>query len=95
MEEQIKQGTYEIKQRARAGSYESNDLLVEVVPDTTLVILIKSVVDDLYHDAIKEQVEKTLSQLSITKGKILIDDRGALDYAIRARVRAAIERSSK
>lgn len=84
----------QIKRKARAGSYESNDLLVEVEPHDTLEIIIKSVVADLFYDSIYGRVQDTLRACKLERGKVIVDDRGALDYAIRARVMAAVERGS-
>jgi citrate lyase subunit gamma (acyl carrier protein) len=41
---------------------------------------------------IREVVDETLKQMGVTQGKIVVEDKGALDCAIRARVEAAVLR---
>ena len=82
-----------IVKTGRAGSLESNDLIVEIEPADDLIIEIKSVVEDIFKDQIEDVVKKTLKDLNIDKAKIRIDDRGALDFTISARVETAIKRA--
>ena len=82
-----------IVKTGRAGSLESNDLIVEIEPADDLTIEIKSVVEDIFKDQIEDVVKKTLKDLNIDKAKIRIDDRGALDFTISARVETAIKRA--
>ena len=82
-----------IVKTGRAGSLESNDLIVEIEPADDLIIEIKSVVEDIFKDQIENVVRQTLKDLNIDKAKIRIDDRGALDFTISARVETAIKRA--
>lgn len=82
-----------IVKTGRAGSLESNDLIVEIEPADDLIIEIKSVVEDIFKDQIENVVRKTLKDLNIDKAKIRIDDRGALDFTISARVETAVKRA--
>lgn len=82
-----------IVKTGRAGSLESNDLIVEIEPADDLIIEIKSVVEDIFKDQIEDVVKKTLKDLNIDKAKIRIDDRGALDFTISARVETAVKRA--
>ena len=82
-----------IVKTGRAGSLESNDLIVEIEPADDLTIEIKSVVEDIFKDQIEDVVKKTLKDLNIDKAKIRIDDRGALDFTISARVETAVKRA--
>ncbi|WP_099950296.1 citrate lyase acyl carrier protein [Ezakiella peruensis] len=82
-----------IVKTGRAGSLESNDLIVEIEPADDLIIEIKSVVEDIFKDQIENVVKKTLKDLNIDKAKIRIDDRGALDFTISARVETAVKRA--
>lgn len=82
-----------INKRARAGSLESNDLVVEIEPHDGLIIEIKSVVDDLFHNQIEASVKKYLNESGVKNAKVLIEDRGALDFTIKARIETAIRRS--
>lgn len=82
-----------IVKTGRAGSLESNDLIVEVEPADDLIIEIKSVVEDIFKDQIEDVVRQTLKDLNVDKAKIRIDDRGALDFTISARVETAVKRA--
>ncbi len=82
-----------IVKTGRAGSLESNDLIVEIEPADDLIIEIKSVVEDIFKDQIENVVRLTLKDLNIDKAKIRIDDRGALDFTISARVETAVKRA--
>lgn len=82
-----------IVKTGRAGSLESNDLIVEIEPADDLIIEIKSVVEDIFKDQIGDVVKKTLKDLNVDKAKIRIDDRGALDFTISARVETAVKRA--
>ena len=82
-----------IVKTARAGSLESNDLIVEIEPADNLIIEVKSVVEDIFKDQIEKVVRQTLKDLNIDKAKVRIDDRGALDFTISARVETAVKRA--
>lgn len=83
-----------IIKKSRAGSFESNDLIVEIEPCENLEIIVTSVVFDMFGDQIKKVVEDVLNELDVKKAKVIIDDRGALDYTIKSRVKTAVRRSS-
>ncbi len=82
---------------ALAGTLESSDLMVKVSPaaDATLDILINSEVNHQFGTRIRQVVEETLARLGITAGLVVIDDKGALDCAIRARVQTAALRGAE
>ena len=82
-----------IKQ-AVAGTLESSDLLVKVEPSTTDTrdIVIRSEVIKQFGKQIKHVVTDTLDKLSVSGGSIVVEDKGALDCVIRARVQAAVLR---
>ncbi|CAG8999661.1 MAG: Citrate lyase acyl carrier protein [Candidatus Celerinatantimonas neptuna] len=85
-----------IVQEAIAGTLESSDLMVKVSPSSEqLQIIIKSEVIKQFGDQIKAVVNHELKQLGVTEGLILIEDKGALDCVIRARVQSAILRAAK
>jgi citrate lyase subunit gamma (acyl carrier protein) len=85
-----------IIKEAIAGTLESSDLLVKVAPsaDATLEVIIKSEVIKQFGVQIRRVVDETLAKLDVTAGSILIEDKGALDCAIRARVQTAILRGA-
>lgn len=85
-----------ISQRSYAGTLESSDLLVEVMPSTTnsLEIEITSSVEKQFDELIRKAVTDTLNELGVTSATIIINDKGALDCVIKARVQAAVMRAS-
>lgn len=84
-----------IIREAVAGTLESSDLLVKVAPGAPnrLDIQIRSEVMRQFGARIRTVVEETLAKLAVTEGDVSIDDKGALDCAIRARVQTAVLRA--
>jgi len=80
---------------AIAGTLESSDLLVKISPNDKglLDVVIKSHVFPQFGKQIRRVVTDTLAELSVDAGSILVEDKGALDCVIRARVQAAILRA--
>ena len=83
----------EIRHKAQAGTMQSSDMMVFVSTADTLSIEIESTVAKQFEHLIREKIEMVLNQMEITRGHIRVSDRGALNYAIEARVKAAIRRS--
>ncbi len=83
-----------IVREALAGTLESNDALVRVAPSDTLAIDVKSTVLAQYGAQIHEVVQETLERLKVTEGLVSVDDKGALDFTIKARVQGAVLRAS-
>lgn len=44
---------------------------------------------------IREVAEGMLKELKVQKGKVIIEDKGALDFTIRARIETAVKRSNE
>jgi citrate lyase subunit gamma (acyl carrier protein) len=84
-----------IKRKASAGTMQSSDLMVIVEPHDKLTVDIESTVKKQYEHLIRAQVDSVLKTLDISAGHIRVSDRGALDYAIAARVEAAVRRASE
>ncbi len=82
-----------ISKAAKAGSLESNDLMIMIEPSDKLDITLNSVVKEQYGDKILKAINQVLDEEGVTKANIIIEDKGALDFTIRARMRTAIERS--
>ncbi|PST33582.1 citrate lyase acyl carrier protein [Enterocloster lavalensis] len=81
---------------AVAGTLESSDVLVRVEPcDHCLEIVIESPVRRQFYEDIKKVVDLTLADFSVTKGRICLNDRGALDCVIAARLETAILRGGE
>ena len=82
-----------IEKDALAGTLESSDVLVKVAPSQQKEITISSTVMAQFGDQIKTVVEETLHKLGVESGEIVVEDKGALDCTIRARVQAAVLRA--
>ena len=84
------------KHTAIAGTVESSDLLVRVEPAQDGIELeIVSVVNDRFGHLIEAEVRGVLKALDVTNARVFVDDRGALDCVIRARVETALRRAAK
>ena len=75
-----------------AGSASSNDVLITVQSCDKLVIEITSIVDAFFHDQIEKVIKDTLNELNIKNIKVTCQDKGALDYTIKARLVTALTR---
>jgi citrate lyase subunit gamma (acyl carrier protein) len=85
----------QIKRKATAGTSQSSDLMVVVEPSDTLLIEIESTVKKQYEHLIRARIQEPLARLGVTTARIRVNDRGALDYAIDARVEAALRRAAE
>ena len=83
-----------IRNKASAGTMQSSDLMVQVEPSETLRIDIESTVKIQFEELIRARIQGTLDELGVTSGHFSISDRGALDYAIAARIETAVRRAS-
>ncbi len=84
-----------IKTKSTAGTMQSSDVVVTVEPADALEIQIESTVKKQFEHLIRAQVERTLARHGVTRGLVRVSDRGALDYAIDARVEAALRRAAE
>ncbi len=82
-----------IQTSAVAGTLESSDVYVKVEPCDKLEIEVESVVYNQFADEIKKSVMEVVEDLKITSGKISVNDKGAIDCVIKARVETAIRRA--
>lgn len=80
-----------------AGSLESSDAFIQIKPNSGggIVLELKSSVERQFGDQIKETTLKVLEKLGVTDAYVSIDDRGALDPVIEARVSAAVYRAAQ
>jgi citrate lyase subunit gamma (acyl carrier protein) len=85
-----------ITKQTIAGTLESSDLLVKVAPNQngTLEVVVRSEVIKQFGKQIRRVIDDTLSKLEVREGTVVVEDKGALDYAIRARVQAAVLRGA-
>ncbi|MDO5733909.1 MAG: citrate lyase acyl carrier protein [Eubacteriales bacterium] len=83
----------ELKQAATCGTHASSDVYIEVYPDSeVLEINIDSPVKAQFGEAIDQTVREVLADYGLTKGRVQLQDQGALDCTIRARLKTALER---
>jgi citrate lyase subunit gamma (acyl carrier protein) len=75
-----------------SGSLESNDCLITVEEHNSLEIIIESIVYEFFSTQIKKVIMDTLNDLNIKNLKVFCNDKGALDYTIKARLLTAMRR---
>jgi citrate lyase subunit gamma (acyl carrier protein) len=84
-----------IERKASAGTMQSCDLIVQVEPLARLEVEVDSTVKKQFEPLIRERVSAVLARLGVESGLVRVSDRGALDYAIEARVEAAVRRAAE
>jgi citrate lyase subunit gamma (acyl carrier protein) len=84
-----------IKKIAQAGSLESSDVLVTVEPSESFEISIKSSVFNTFGHLIEAKVKEVAKEMSLSTGKISLEDKGALNPTIKARVETALIRGAQ
>jgi citrate lyase subunit gamma (acyl carrier protein) len=86
--------TMEIMKSVSAGSLESSDVLVTLGPAQNggLDIIVNSIVEKQFGRRIKMYAEELLENSGIDSGLVNIQDRGALECTLRARIETAISR---
>ncbi len=86
----------QINHQAIAGTLESSDVLVEMIPhDSELVIELQSPVEIQFGESIRHTVAEVLAEHGVKSGIVRLEDRGALDCTIRARLEACLLRASR
>lgn len=83
-----------IRRRAQAGTIQSSDLMVFVEPAAELAVEIESTVKRQFEHLIRRKIEEVLKTHGIETGTVRVNDRGALDYAIEARLETALRRAA-
>jgi len=81
---------------AHAGTLESSDAFVRVIPinEKGIVIELESSVEEIYGDAIRALILESANAMKVDGVKLIVQDKGALDYVIKARVQTAILRAT-
>lgn len=83
-----------IVREALAGTLESSDLLVRIAPKPgALELVLQSEVIHQFGPHIEKVARDCLVRLGITEGLIMIEDKGALDCVVAARVQTAVSRA--
>ena len=84
-----------IVKKAQAGTMQSSDLMVFVEPAEGLHVEIESTVKKQFEHLIRRTIDQVLVARGVTDGTIRVTDRGALDYAIEARLETALKRGGE
>lgn len=86
-----------IKKSAYAGTLESSDVFVQIEPieEDKIKIELQSSVEEMYGDDIRDSVKNLIEKLGISHISVKVQDKGALDYVIKARLQAAILRANE
>ncbi len=84
-----------INRVAKAGTLESNDIVIMVAPNAKggIELKLESIVMKQFGEAIKKTILEKLQELEVEDISIIAQDKGALDYTIKSRVETAIKRS--
>ncbi|MEG0894142.1 MAG: citrate lyase acyl carrier protein, partial [Oscillospiraceae bacterium] len=72
---------------------ESSDAYVKVEPNNGIEIELESVVMQQFGDVIKASIKEILDENKVTDAKVFVNDRGAIDCTIKARVETALKRA--
>jgi len=82
-----------INKPAKCGTLESNDIFVMLTPsENGISIELESVVEKQFGNHIKMVIEEKLKDMGITSVLVKAQDKGALDYTIKARIEGAVKR---
>ena len=82
--------------KAQAGSLESGDILIMLNPaekGSGAVVEVESIVMRQYGNAIRRTISETLNGFGADDINVKAVDRGAMDYVIKARMKAALIRA--
>ena len=82
-----------IKKAAKCGTLESNDIFLILTPsEDGIEIELESTAEKQFGEHIREVIKDKLLELGIDSIHVQAQDKGALDYTIRARIEAAVAR---
>lgn len=82
-----------INKLAKCGTLESNDIFVILTPNENRIeIELESAVEKQFGDHIKNVIKDKLIEMGITGITVKAQDKGALDYTIKARIEGAVKR---
>lgn len=84
-----------INKISKAGTLESNDIYVIIMPNEEggIAIELESMVMKQFGAEIEKAIKETLEVLEVKDVIVKAQDKGALDYTIRARVETAVKRA--
>lgn len=84
----------QITKAAVAGTLESSDAQVRIAPANTLEIELNSSVGKQFGDDILATIHDVLKQSEVSNAQVIVEDKGALDCVLRARLKAALLRAT-
>lgn len=84
----------EILHAATAGTLESSDVQITVLPSGELDVTIESDVIHQYGNHIRQLVMDALHRMGVQHGEIRVIDKGALDCTLEARLETALHRAA-
>lgn len=84
-----------INKVAKAGTLESNDALIMIMPNDNIgvEVEIESIVMKQFGEQIKKVILEKATELELDGVKIQVQDKGALDYTLKARLTTAVARA--
>ena len=87
----------ELKKPAVAGTLESSDVQITLRPNPGqgIQIELQSDVKALFGQAIEETVRAVLAEFGVQDARVDVNDKGALDFVIRARMECAVCRAAQ
>lgn len=87
----------ELKKPAMAGTLESSDVQITLRPNPGqgIQINLQSDVKAMFGDAIEATVRAVLEEFDVKDALVDVNDKGALDFAIRARMECAVCRAAE
>ena len=84
----------QITKAAVAGTLESSDAQVRIAPANTLEIELNSSVSKQFGDDILATIHDVLKQFEVSNAQVIVEDKGALDCVLSARLKAALLRAT-
>lgn len=85
----------EINKISKSGTVESNDIYIVMMPNPEggIELELESIVMKQFGEEIRRVILETLESLGVKDAVIKAQDKGALDYTIKARVETAVKRA--
>jgi len=74
------------------GTLESSDCLITLKENEGLTISIDTPLEEAFYSHIHEVIEKGLKKHKISNIHVILQDKGALDFTIKARLETALKR---
>lgn len=87
-----------IQKNASIGVEETNDLLIEIEPaaqGSGVVLDFKTSVPYQYGEHLHNLILKTVEEAGYTDLKMIVRDKGAWDYTVKARILTVLERGNQ